>query len=444
MESSKIPEFILRMGIKSDRNLILTPDGRIVDEEHQVQYIEKQIMMKTTPINLMNMAQEIKCSFTLIKSIVNTAIRENKLHGFFIRDIFCPSAFISSIITALKKQQTRKISEFLAEHKLNKSILEIIVKEIIKTDKTIFTIYQNSDEDKLVILSREVWKKIIKNQSTSSGFVIGQILPNLTVSNWQSIFTQQKLAIFQYNDRFFDTSGLQEYTVAHMDEISRIIHYIRHQLPYLPLSISQRREILQTFEHLLPVEPVHLPYFCQMDSAMIVKEQFAYVCIDCKRMICSSCFKEMKQTGMENCIHCGGNLNQHPAIQLEMKIARVDQMKGHEFENFLEGLFRTQGYQVVNIQSSGDHGVDLVVVKGEVRTGVQAKRFKPTNKIGNVVLIKLKGGGYFHDCQKLLVVTTSYYTSKAKEYAKRVGIELWDRNTLKNYLSQYNKHLDDN
>jgi HJR/Mrr/RecB family endonuclease len=158
-------------------------------------------------------------------------------------------------------------------------------------------------------------------------------------------------------------------------------------------------------------------------------------------MICSSCFKEMTHTGMENCIHCGGSLKQHPASQLEIDITRVDKMTGHEFENFLESLFRTQGYQVKNIQGSGDHGVDLVVVKGGVRTGVQAKRFKPTSKIGNEVLIKLKGGGYFHECQKLLVVTTSYYTAKAKEYAEGVGIELWDRTTLKNYLLQYNKHL---
>ena len=81
-------------------------------------------------------------------------------------------------------------------------------------------------------------------------------------------------------------------------------------------------------------------------------------------------------------------------------------------------------YQVENIQSIGDHGVDLVMVKGKTRIGVQAKRYKPSSKIGNKVLVTLKGGGYFHDCDKLMVVTTSYFTQKAKEYAKKVEIEL--------------------
>ncbi len=100
-------------------------------------------------------------------------------------------------------------------------------------------------------------------------------------------------------------------------------------------------------------------------------------------------------------------------------------------------------YRVENIQSSGDHGVDLVVVKGDSRTGVQAKRYKPDSKIGNQVLVTLKGGGYFHDCDKLMVVTTSYFTPKAKEYAQKVDIELWDRNILRRYLTKYNEHLQD-
>ena len=76
-----------------------------------------------------------------------------------------------------------------------------------------------------------------------------------------------------------------------------------------------------------------------------------------------------------------------------------------------------------------------------MKTGVQAKRYKTSSKIGNDVLITLKGGGYFHDCENLMVVTTSYFTAKAKEYAHKVGIDLWDRTVLQRYLSAYNDHL---
>ena len=262
--------------------------------------------------------------------------------------------------------------------------------------------------------------------------------------NWKSIFRNQKLLTLSYREQLFTIDGLQTYAPEHLDEIDHIIRNIRRQLPQSPLTSQAQGEILQSFELLIPVEPVLLPYFCQMDNTMIVKEQAAYVCTDCNRNICPACYDGMHQTGMENCIHCGGDLVEHPALQLEVDIEQVDRMTGHEFENFLEGLFRTQGYRVENIQSSGDHGVDLVVIKDEIKTGVQAKRFKPSSKIGNKVLVTLKGGGYFHDCDNLMVVTTSFFTRKATEYAQKVGIELWDRDTLRRYLNKYNEYLQNN
>ncbi|MHA2243582.1 MAG: hypothetical protein ACXADY_01305 [Candidatus Hodarchaeales archaeon] len=40
----------------------------------------------------------------------------------------------------------------------------------------------------------------------------------------------------------------------------------------------------------------------------------------------------------------------------------------------------------------------------------------------------------FHDCNKLMVVTTSYYTRKDKEVTQKVGSELWDRDDSRRFL----------
>ena len=277
--------------------------------------------------------------------------------------------------------------------------------------------------------------------SSAKGFEPGSVCPILTSSNWKSIFEQNKILLLSYKDRFYTPEGLEAYIPKNLGEIKHIITSAREQLEKSSVSSQVKRNIIEGLIQLLPVEPVLLPYYCQMDSAMIVKEDFAYVCIECNRYICSNCYEMMRQTGKSNCIYCGRELIKRPALQLEMNIERVDQMTGGEFENFLEGLFRTQMYRVENIQSSGDHGVDLVVVKDDMKIGVQAKRYKPNYRVGNDILIKLKGGEYFHDCEKLLIVTTSYFTKKAKEYAKKVGIELWDRDTLQRYLKKYNIHL---
>lgn len=123
-------------------------------------------------------------------------------------------------------------------------------------------------------------------------------------------------------------------------------------------------------------------------------------------------------------------------LPINIKIRQLDKMTGKEFEQFLENLFQSDGYQVETVAPSGDHGVDLVIVKDKARIGVQAKRYKPPSKVGNNVLIKLKGGGHFYDCEKLMVVTTSYFSLKAIEYAEKVGIELWNRDVLEKHLTR--------
>ncbi|MHA2253168.1 MAG: LVIVD repeat-containing protein, partial [Candidatus Kariarchaeaceae archaeon] len=238
--STKIPEFLIRMGVRTDRNLILTSDGQIVNKEHQINYIKRQITMITTPIDLLGIAQEHNCSIMLIRSLVKEELNQNKLTGFLHRDVFYPSTFINLVSKTIKRSQIEQLSKFMAKFQLNKQVLAKIVKGLAKTDKTIFTFYINSDEDKIVIITNQTWKEIAKYLASSTGLKIRQIIPDLTASNWQSIFKQQKFAFFQYNDRFFNINGLQEYSVNHLDEISRIIHYVRHQLPHLPLSRSLR------------------------------------------------------------------------------------------------------------------------------------------------------------------------------------------------------------
>ena len=439
--SIKAPTFMVRMGIATDPNLVITPDGKIVDKEHLIRHIEQITSSSTIPIGLADVSKEYKVSMVKILSIVNKTLSEGKITGKIVANVFYPSKFISQVVTFISNQGSGNLSTLFEEFQTNQQIVDIAVKNLLDSDESIFTVYLYPDQDIFVVIYNSEWNNIVRILSSAEGFTPGTVFPRLKIYNWKSIFWNQKLTVLTYGDQFFTVEGLQAYTSEHLDEINHIILNVRRQLPQLSLTSRGKREILQSFEQLLPIEPVLLPYYCQMDSAMIVKEQSAHVCVDCNRKICPTCYNAMCQTGMANCIHCGGDLVERPALQIEVDIERVDQMTSQEFENFLEGLFRTQMYRVENIQRSGDHGVDLVVVKEETKTGVQAKRFKPSTKIGNKALVTLKGGGYFHDCNKLMVITTSYFTRRAKEFAKKDDLELWDRDNLRRYLTKYNEHL---
>lgn len=41
-----------------------------------------------------------------------------------------------------------------------------------------------------------------------------------------------------------------------------------------------------------------------------------------------------------------------------------------------------------------------------------------------------------YSCQKAVVITNNYFTSWAKQAAKAVGVELWDRDVLKDKIGQ--------
>jgi len=350
---------------------------------------------------------------------------------------------INQISSYILEKNNGLISDILRKYRIDLRIVNRIVNNLLHSNPSLFTVYLNSNQDIFALISSNEWQKINRLISSVDGFQVGSICPILTSSNWKSIFNQNKMLILEYRDRFYTTQGLESFARENSNQIKQIINSAREQLEKASVSSQVKQNVIERLIQLLPVEPVLLPFYCQLDSAMIVKDDFAYACIDCNRFICSSCFEDMSQSGKSNCIFCGRELIKRPALQLEMDIEQVDQMLGTEFERFLVGLFRTQMYRVENIQSTGDHGVDLVILKGGSRIGVKAKRYKPNYKIGNDTLIQLKGSGHFDDCEKLIVVTTSYFTKKAKDYAKKVEIELWDRNTLKMYLKKFNKHLQD-
>ena len=99
--------------------------------------------------------------------------------------------------------------------------------------------------------------------------------------------------------------------------------------------------------------------------------------------------------------------------------AELDQLSGLEFEKFLAGLFRAQGYAAELTPTSGDYGADLILSKGGQRIAVQAKRY--VGSVGVQAVQEALSGQAYYQCHTAWVITTGAFTTNALDLAQKSG-----------------------
>lgn len=113
-----------------------------------------------------------------------------------------------------------------------------------------------------------------------------------------------------------------------------------------------------------------------------------------------------------------------------ISIYSLDDVSGKDFEYFLKWLFEEMGYEVELTKLTADSGVDLVINRQGEKIAVQAKRYGRNTKVPNTVVLKTHGGKDVYGCKRSIVITTSFFTRRAIDDAKKLDVELWDRNVL--------------
>jgi HJR/Mrr/RecB family endonuclease len=113
----------------------------------------------------------------------------------------------------------------------------------------------------------------------------------------------------------------------------------------------------------------------------------------------------------------------------------IEMMNGYEFERFLGDLFKKMGYNVINTKLSVDQGADLIVERFGEKTVIQAKCY--SDSVGNSTIQEAGAAKNHYHCDKVLVITTSFFTKPAIQLARDNNIELWNRTKLDEVV---NKH----
>ena len=99
-------------------------------------------------------------------------------------------------------------------------------------------------------------------------------------------------------------------------------------------------------------------------------------------------------------------------------------MSPNEFEEEIAEYYRLQGADAEKTSSSRDGGFDVKVTKDNTTFLVECKRWKRGSKVSRPDLQKLLGAVVERRADYGVFVTTSDFTNDAKEYSKKVKIEL--------------------
>lgn len=117
-------------------------------------------------------------------------------------------------------------------------------------------------------------------------------------------------------------------------------------------------------------------------------------------------------------------------------LSYADKLKPTQFEHFVGELLKTRGYNQVRVtQASGDFGVDIVARKKRKHYAIQVKQY--SGKVSFEAVQQAVAGCPYYKCQAAMVVTNSYFTDAARQYAREVVCELIDRDTLKRWIDEY-------
>ncbi len=117
----------------------------------------------------------------------------------------------------------------------------------------------------------------------------------------------------------------------------------------------------------------------------------------------------------------------------------IDKLDGVEFEDLVEKLISKMGFITERTKRSFDGGIDIIAINEQPlfdgKYIIQCKRY--SKSIGEPILRDLYGVVNSEHANKGILITNSYFTKSAKEFAKNKPIELIAGEKLAQLLDKY-------
>lgn len=118
----------------------------------------------------------------------------------------------------------------------------------------------------------------------------------------------------------------------------------------------------------------------------------------------------------------------------------LELVSGYDFERILAEILRRIEGDATVTEASGDQGLDVIWFREDSTIGIQAKAYDKSNPVGNSAVQEIHTGvtvrGSEYSIDSAAVVTTSRYTSSAKEAAESSNVQLYGRSELEQWLNE--------
>jgi restriction system protein len=127
-------------------------------------------------------------------------------------------------------------------------------------------------------------------------------------------------------------------------------------------------------------------------------------------------------------------------IEKAMVTENYDSMSGEDFEEFCADILRGNGFSDVEVtKASGDHGVDVLAKKDGVKYAIQCKRY--SKPVGNKTVQEVYSGKDIYKADVAVVMSNMDFTAQAIEDAKKLKVELWNRDKIYSLQKAGNKEI---
>lgn len=112
-------------------------------------------------------------------------------------------------------------------------------------------------------------------------------------------------------------------------------------------------------------------------------------------------------------------------------------MDPYEFEKLVAKVWEVQGYDTFVRQGSNDKAIDVEAIRGGYKVLIQVKRYNSKNKIGGPTVRKYATLYQQEpDADEVAIVTTSSFTSQAKEIAAEQHVTIVDGHSLVSMMGE--------
>lgn len=112
----------------------------------------------------------------------------------------------------------------------------------------------------------------------------------------------------------------------------------------------------------------------------------------------------------------------------------VDSLDPIQFERYCVDLLNASGWDARGTQASGDQGVDVIAMHGNVKAVFQCKKY--SQAVGNAAVQEIIAGKVFEQAQVGALISNATFTASAKQLAFSTGVFLLHHSELPQFAAR--------